>query len=320
MNWTDRFWTAYGVVINTSIDLTVSTLNSVGSIACIVGGALGTASYFVNETVNVSYYGAAQFSSEIMVSLSLIEANYTYSQTIPFNHGAELNNELIGYTFDQLIKPANLWTASMILSFSGMALRALGANLNQWQLGRREQEYYKMKSAIPVGTPGWDEYAFTNAASIAGSISYVVLSSAIVEALINFTKLPGSAQSITYPSHSALYTSGPHYSGPIKPEVFVLDYKIDRNATFVIPGLDVLMHLEGTIDAVAQANVTYGGGVFFKSHSQASSPVIFPALLAGSAIGLVAQQFFSRKNKEREINRVLEAERSEFYLPINTLP
>ncbi|MGL6029373.1 MAG: hypothetical protein ACRC0B_02945 [Legionella sp.] len=320
MDWSDTFWTAYGVVFNTAVDITIGTLNSTGSIACIVGGALGTASYFVNATVAVSYAGAAQFTSQIMVRFSLIEANYTYSQAIPFQQDAAFNNELTSYAIDEWISPSNLWKTSLILSGSGMMLRALGATLDQWQQDRRLQNYYKTAAAIHVGTAGVREYACANAASIAASVSYVCLSAALANALINWSHFPGSTQAITYPSHSADYVSGSHYNGPLAFQNLTTDYKISKNATVTLPDLDVVLHLEGVIDAVARANVTYGVGAFFESQSKASPPIVLPALLGASIIGYAAQGFFKQKVREQQIDRELAAERKELYLPNNTLP
>lgn len=320
MDWSDKFWTTYGVVFNTAVNITIGTLNGVGSIACMIGGALGTASYFTNETVAVSYAGAAQFTSQVMVRFSLIEANYTYSQAIPFHHDAAFNNELISYAIDEWIRPSHLWKASMVLSGSGMMLRALGATLEQWQQGRHLQNYYKTTAAIHIGTPGLREYVCVNAASVAGSVSYVALSAALTDGLINWSRFPGSAQAITYPRHSADHVSGSHYNGPAIVRNLTANYKIGKNETIILPGLDMVLHLEGAIDAVARANVTYGVGAFFQSQSRVSRPLVLPALLGCSMIGYAAERFFKQKAREQQIDRERVAERNEFYLPINSLP
>ncbi len=72
-----------------------------------------------------------------------------------------------------------------------------------------------------------------------------------------------------------------------------------------VPIIDIKLLIEQTAKAKAVANVTYGGGLFFKANNESHFPVVAPAIIAVSADQF--SRFFRRKAIKARDDRIVEA-------------
>ena len=145
MRWRDRLWSAYGVVVDTTIEITANTLNMVGSLACMLGGAGFAMSFAIDEVLNASYYGAANAMGAVKLSVEFESFDYRINETIPFEDSFQ-KSDGIAYLLKDYLHQDAVQTTSVLLFSSGTVLRVVGANMKQWQQGRVDKAYYKKVS------------------------------------------------------------------------------------------------------------------------------------------------------------------------------
>lgn len=311
MKWIDTCWSAYNMVVNTALNATISTLNTVGSLACMAGGAAFSLSFEMDETVTGSYYAAADISGEVTVGADIPQYQYSFNTSLPFHHYLQKDGDL-SYSLTDFVQPATIRTTSAILSTAGTALRLVSANLRTWQQSRSDERFLKEQHRVNAIKPSFREYLYVNAESLASSLSYVSMGSAVTSAAIQWSGLPGSVQSITFPYSGKLKITSKHYTGPVTTALIPLEYTLDQNATMDLPIIHIPVEVEEKVNAQAVANTTYGGGVFFRSHSKADFPVAVPAVLGTSAY--LASNFFAGKAQRLRDERLIKAEQEGFDL------
>lgn len=317
MAWRDKFWSAYGMVRNTAIDLTVNTVvntcNIVGSLACMAGGVGFALSNVLDETLRASYYGSALTTGAVLVDANLKTFNYHFNESIPFERSDYVIGDLT-YNLKDYIHPEKVRVASSIFFASGTALRLIGTNVKQWRQGRLDKAYYKSEHDLEIANPSRKEYLYASAESLCGSISFTFLSASIAGEVINYTGLVGSSQSLTYPTDGMLRVNATHYEGPLKTLSIPVAYKISKDISINLYGLNIKALVEERVNALA--NTTYGGGLFFKSEVTANPPVVIPAAVGGSAF--LAGSFFARKVGEERDERIYKTiDHKNKYDPLN---
>lgn len=308
MKWIDTCWAACKAVVNTAINTTISTLESVGSLACIAGGAAFSLSYEMDETVTGSYYASANITGNVTFhGVAPKLDNYTFNTTVPFNHYLQKDGGLT-YSLTELILPETVRAASAILSASGTVCRLLGANLRTWQQGRYDSQFLQERFRAQSISPTAREYLYINAQSLFSSLSFMSMGSAVTAGAIQWSGLLNYKPKITFPHSSEQHITSEHYSGPVTNEMIPLKYDLaPQNETIDLPIIHMPVEVDIQVDAQALANTTYGGGVFFQSQSKGDFPVEAPAMIGTSAY--LAGNFFAVKVRNLRAERLIEAER-----------
>jgi hypothetical protein len=299
MGWRDKFWSAYGAVVNTAIDVTASTLNAVGSLVCIVGGVGFAIADVLDETVTAAYFGSALASGSISVEAKLKAFNLHFSETSPFQQ-ANNKAEGLSYNVQDYLQPETVRTASGLCLGSGTALRLMGANLKLWQQGRLENANFRRRNKAPVDGPSREEYLYVSSESILGSMSYTFFTSSLTALVIDNSGLLGSHHGITYPTYGDALVNTTHYNGPVTTFSFPLKYQFAKNISFDFFGISLPASLNGNLDAVI--NTTYGAGLFFQSRVRTSPPIIVPG--AAASVFYLVSTLFSKKAREKRDERL----------------
>ena len=302
MKWRDKFWSAYGVVANTTIDITANALNAVGSLACMAGGAGFAIAYVLDETLTASYFGSAHTTGEVTVDAGIAAFDSHVHEVFPFQQDDKMVGGLT-YNLKNYLHPDTVRAASGICLGSGTVLRVMGANLKLWQQSRIEKAYFKSHHGVAIDSPSSEEYLLVNSESVFGSLSYTFVSASAAAIVINGSGLIGSHQSVTYPADGKGLMNSTHYSGPVASYVIPVAYKIGKNISFPFFGKAVEAIITEKVDAVA--NTTYGGGLFFQSHVTLNPPIVIPGLVGSSAH--LASSFFSMKAREKRDERIFTA-------------
>lgn len=297
MTWTDRFWTAYRVVTNIAIDATANTLNILGSAACIAGGALFNVSFAMDDSMNGSYYGGIDAIGNVNVNLYAVELKYTYNQTLPIDESYATKGSQ-DFNLKNYIQPDSIRIISAICMASGFLFRTVSANIDLWQQGRRDAHDYKNRHGIDLPKPSGKEFITTNAQSISGSLSYMMLSSSTAGGLLNFLQILNH-KNVTYPAHS---------------KVIPFNLDLIQNATINIPSIGMTVHVLEHIFAMIQANATYGGRVELQLNNLDIPPVAVTAPLGSAAY--LANRFFTQQARSLRDERAYEAQK-DAYSPIN---
>ena len=311
MKWTDMFWTAYEYAVDTVIDTAVYTLNGVGSMACLVGGALLPVSYALDETLTASYSGSANTMGKVNVGIDAIELNYTISGSIPFQKTLA-RNDGITYKLQDYIQPSTVQLGSLVFVGAGTVLNVLSANLKLWQQGRIDRRALREHHGVECSTPSAKEHLYRSGGSFCDSLSYAMLSCTVTGLIIQYTGLIGSSIQFTYPPTSNNKINTTHYSGPVESSLIPVEYQLNQNATVDLPVVGINISVAEKVEALATINATYGGGLFFKSHNKTNFPWFASAIAGG--ITNKAGLFFSKKEIEARDNRINEARQYDYSL------
>jgi hypothetical protein len=297
MEWRDYFWSAYGVVVDTTIEVTANTFNMVGSLACMLGGVGFAVSFAIDEVLNASYYGSVNAMGAVKLSAKFESFDYKINDTIPGGDSFQKSGGIAYLLTDYLHKDTVQITSAVLFS-SGTVLRGLGANMKLWHQGRVDKAYYKDRLGVEIPSPTGKEYLYTNAESQSGSFSYAFLSSAVTGVVIR-SQIISPTQSLTYPDKGAIHVNATHYKGPVNAASIPLDYTLLKNIS--LDGLGLVL-LKAQIEGLA--NATYGGGLFVQpANAPADPPIAVPAAVGG--IAYLANNFFFKKLVHLRDERIL---------------
>lgn len=302
MGWKDRLWSTCGTIVNTAIDMTANAFNTLGSLACMAGGAGFAISYAVEEKLSATYFASANAVGGVTLQASLQDLPYELNETIAFQDALQHSD---GMTFNlkDYLHPSTIKIASVVLFSSGATLRLLGENIKQWQQSRVDKEYFQKRYRIDVPSPAGKEYLHASAKSLTGSISYGFSSTAIVGGLLN-SGLVTSEYGITYPSSGAPRANSTYYHGPLNQFSIPIDYYFSKNVSIDLFDQPLLATLGARIKAVV--NGTYGGGLFlYPLEDKNKNPVALPAVIGSSS--LLANSFFSKKAIQLRDDRIQKA-------------
>ena len=294
MSWKTKLWSACGMVIDTAIDLTANTFNVVGSIACMVGGAAYSFSQVLDESLNASYYGAADTYGVVTIDASLASIHFQTNESF---HQQEKALAGIKYNLQDYINPVTVRQVSTIFVASGSALRLMGDNIRLWRQGKIDQAFYKSEHNLEITRPSRIEHFYASAESVCGSLTYTCAGIPLAGIPIQLSKLVGSHQDLTFPANGVLWVNTTHYSGPLASKSFPLSYKFGRNYSIDFFHMKIRADIEERVEAVA--NTSYGGGLFFQSNAKTNPPIAIPAVI-GLTLSRVNNSFFRSGVVERD--------------------
>lgn len=303
MKWIDSFWTAYDYAVTTLINTTIYCLDGAGTIACVISGAAFPLSFAMDETLTASYSGSAHTFGKVNLGVTAQEFNYSISDSIHF-HKNMAKDDGLTYHLQEYIDPATVQIACAIFCTSGIALKALSANLILWQRHRIDKKRFQNEHRIDLTHPGGLEFLYTTSESFCDSLSYTLLTCTLSGLLIQYTGLIGSSMQFTYPTAGEGWINTTHYKGPVDSSLIPLTYRKDQNSTVTLP-IFKNVSVEEHVEVRATINATYGGGLFFKSHNTSSFPSAIPAVIG--VITCNARRFFSQKATESRDKRLQDA-------------
>ncbi len=132
-------------------------------------------------------------------------------------------------------------------------------------------------------------------------------------AVIRYLGLTNTNHHFTYPSSANQSVNSSNYCGPVDTTMIPVEFVLNQNATIDLPVVHINLSVDEIIDATAMANLSYGGGLFFKSNNHSNIPIIAPAVL-GAGTNL-ASTFFAKKAMRLRDERILEAQQNGYIKP-----
>jgi hypothetical protein len=310
MKWTDVLWGSYNFVTSTAIDLVATTLNVVGTAACLVGGAGITISNYMQETLSTGYFGGVNVSGDVSLNTTVIEMQYSFQETMPFQRNLISTSDGTTFALKDLADPSKVMWYSYAIVVGGTSLRMMGANLSKWKEGRSDFEQYKSISGIEIAKPSSKEYLYTTAESLANSIALASVSSLSSKITLDTVLLLLDGKLFSYPAQSNESTDSKDYKGPVGEKDFPLDFSVSKNITLDLEKY-LKLHVNEAINATAMTSVKYGGGAVVKPSGDqrvvlglTSGVIAFGAWKAGG--------FFASKSRLERDKRVPESEHREY--------
>lgn len=307
MRWADRFWTATNWAFDTTVHAVADTMDVCGTLACTLGGAAFAVSNMLNlEAVSASYYGAVNATGNFTLGIDVTNVESSFNQVFPLTYSNSVNNGTT-YNLTDYIAAGMTQTGGIICMASGMVLKTVSANINQWQEGREEQRDYAHNHKLQIAKPYWKEYAYVSAKAFTGALSMSMLSTTFATTALHLYR---TIPNITYPPNGEHHVYGAHYNGPTISVPFNIDIDLGED-NFTIPlyftNLNVL--LKKAVSVAAKAS--YGGGFFFKPNQKTPSPPLEVTESVAAAVGgsaYLARNFFARKVNQIHIERIQKAE------------
>jgi hypothetical protein len=303
MKWKDKLWSFGKQALHFSINSTADTLNTLGNIACMIGGGAFSLTYALDDSFGVSYYASGNVTGQVDVGFIVPAFNYTHIKGIPFERYLQEDNEL-SYTLVDYINPSVLLSLSVLTAASGILLSLLGTNLKLWEKSKEDHSYFKNMHDLEIPFPKKEEYFYHSAESIAHSLTIAMISCAAVGATIQLSGFLGSTQKITYPGSSKQKVNSIHYQGPVESILFPLQFLLHQNHTLKLPIINKDELAEIIIRAKAILNATYGGDMIFKSNDVTTLPITISSS-AVSITSYLACNFFSEKANRMRNERLL---------------
>lgn len=301
MTWKDKLWSTYGLLADISMSISISTLNALGSLSCILCGGGFAFSYVIEEQLSASYYGRALASGNLLINAKFEKWDHRLNYSVPFNETEKIDGAL-NYKLTDYVNQQTILLASLLCMVGGVVFRLLAKLLEQRQHEQWDNTFYSThhirSSALPKAN-----YKFSCLRSLCTSLTYSFNGAAGVASLIQCTSFVGSTQSITYPSDSSVSVKALYYEGPVASLVIPLAYKLAENISLNLSSMDIKIMLDEQING--QINATYAGGLFFKSQARSNPPVAM-AFIAGS-VAFLASSFFAKKERDQENDRHVKA-------------
>jgi hypothetical protein len=312
MQWVKNLWSACTTVVGTGIDYAANFLNKLGSLSSMVGGAGLAVASVVEEEVNVAYYGSAYVPGKLHIDISVPQLKIKINETIPYSHTWSKQGEML-YDSKNYLTPQAIGMVSAMLVISGTLVQVVAANI---KIKRRYIEDRKVlvveENIGDFAPPSKDEYKYAMAEAACRSVTHASLSYAIVGSILSFSYLNQFSEYFTYPTKGQPAADGSSYIGPVMSELIPVSIEVQENITVTLPDFDIQLLIEQTANAEAVANVSYGGGLFFKAKNKVQPVVVAPALLA---LGThAAGNFFERKAIRARDARIAETHASEYRL------
>lgn len=323
MSWTKTFWSACSYVTDVSLSVTSYTLDSVGSLACFLGGVGLTSSQALDETIDASYLGAAKTVGMVQFDIQVRQFQYRIHETQPFARYDQMDGgsrfQVTDYLNPQIVQ---LYSGMCILS--GTALKVMSANLNLFRQGLQDRKRFKNSHGSPLDMPYGTEFVMVTTGSMARSLALTAYGIGLAGIVIECSGLVGSSKNMTYPGDGPIM-SGKNYTGPVTSTLMPMEFSMAKNVTFkwpfperiirlpspfnynfTIPAVEynVLIELAGS--AKGALNATYGGGAFFKSNSPHYTTHIASSLTTGVLASLLELSMFKLAQKQRDY-RIYEA-------------
>lgn len=302
MQWKIAFADMQKYAFEVGTDVAVSTMNALGSLACMASGASFAIASSSEDALSIAYFGASDTDGTFNFYLQFNESSVQLSKSIPFKHYLEMDGM---DSLNEYLKPKTINFFGMIMGTAGTFLRAVARNIQVWKTGRDELALFNTEYLGSIQPPTRREYKDATMASILASLSSICFSNAIVGSFIQFSGGLGTNYKITYPAKGDLSANSTKYKGPLKLTVVPLEF--GPNPSFFINRTETnnSIKFDEVLNFNATANVTYGGGVFFNTKKAARYPLALP--MFGGISLFMASGFFAKKAEKARIERILQA-------------
>lgn len=317
MGWADWGKKIYGVVTNSTLDITASALGVCGSVACAAAGVGFALAQGIEKTFRASYWGSAVSAGELDITARVEDINLGVNYTLPLHVSGAKSNEQF-YNLGAYIDPSTIQIVSGVLFGSGVVLRTLGSTLKKFQQYRYEvPEQTWQKQGVKTSQ---QEYLTVIKNSLLGSFSIGLISNSLAAYFVFYSDFLNSDLDLTYPFSgeqraNSSYSNSSYYNGPVMSVTEYIHIQFDpETIPFKIPIIgEVKVALN--ISVQGEVNVTAGGGVCFEKNGSTVIPLAANVALSAVAgvSAYLASNFFSRKEQRLRDERVL---RNRVYLPL----
>lgn len=281
------------LILNNIIETVANTLNTVGSLACVAAGTGIMASYSINQSVDVSYFGMAQSQGSAQLSIDSTNFDIGANETFPVAFEQSLSGA-VNYDLKNQVHPQTIQFFSAICIGAGSLLKLASANLKHWNQNSKDNAYFKREEHRSIELPLRKEYLYVSIASFFSSCSYTLFSLSFSNLLFDYLNgLIGSRQAITYPNQGIQAPEGSNYSGPLKNEQFPIDKSYQQQGSFKIASLPFPINFTAVIQLAATANVSFGEELII--HSKKPETPVASFLLPIAALSYWAETYFTNK-------------------------
>lgn len=301
MSWTDTLWSVGAYAYNTATNAVSKSFETLGNIACMLGGASLSAAYVVDESLSASYYATGNLTGSAHINITAIKFQKSVLEDMPFGAYRESSGSF-SYVGNDFLEPSTLQAFGTILIGAGVVSKTIGANIRLWREAKLSQTTAKEIMLAEPETPGLKEYAFNSAQAISASLCIASMSHTITASVFQFSPLINHQYQFTYPSQSAHHINYGNYRGPVRPIQIPFHYVIDKNGTAEIYGIKLKL-LE---QILLSGNITgfYGAGVYFTPHNL-QQPLLIPAAVT-TGLSFLASSFFGDRARKLRDQQLLQ--------------
>ena len=299
-----------GSIINVAINTAASVLDTAGSIACSVGGMGFAAAQAIDKTFQASYAGSAVGWGGLEISGNL-DHLFGINYTLPLRVSKAMDGEKL-YHLTDYVESGMIYTASAVILSSGIVLKGLGSTLKKVQQYREDDQFTQLNYGTQIERPVAREFLQSQITSLSSSLTIAMLSYNAGICLAYYSSLLNSALQLTYPIQGEQHADSTYYHGPLTTTTYPVDVTLDpQQITVDIPYIgNVSLFLDMAVKGAA--NVTGGGGFFFKENGPApiAPPVSITASSLGGSSAYLLSNFFAKKELEARDLRLIKAVRT----------
>lgn len=305
MGMFDKLKVVCGVIVDTALDATASVLTTSGSVACAIGGMGFALAQGMNKTFTASYYGKASALGDLAVNGTIENTFFGFNYSLPMSIERTRNGEDFYNLTDYTNPGVVLWSSSVCVA-GGFFLKSVGNTLKRWQQYRYDERYNTLYCNLSLPAPSAQDFLLIGQRSLCDSFTIAMLSHSIMSGVVSYSDLFNANLRFTYPFTGDHPVNSTYYNGPVARESYPVDFKFNpQTVTMKFPYVGektILLNMS----AQGIANVTYGGGVFFKeNHSATVPPLLTQTLTAiGGLSAYMAGNFFARKERYKRDNEL----------------
>jgi len=269
---------------NKTLTFTSDAFNTAGIFFCASGGFLYPFADFMDEQLDVDYYGSIGGKGTLDISFYFRTFNKYFNESVPisahYNGKGEYNESLMNL----ITKPDNIRTACLLLISTGTLLRVISANIHKHQVYKKNCLYYTNISSSKLVKPSLLEYGYTNLRSVTSSLSTVCFFSTGASLLINSPWMPDDFNFKPYPFQKD----------------FPFNFDVSENTTINL-FLGFKLPLTVNLDTNGTADATGGGDIEVDTPKETVPPLPLKETLIGiSGPGAYAIHLFF-KNQEKNL-------------------
>lgn len=281
-------------------------------VSSVAGGAGIALSYVISEQLDMSYYGQALTPGLLVITIHLPQQDRTFTETIPFYHQFKQEGQET-YNSRDYCPPQLILQFSFLLIVFSLLLKIMLAAYKKWHEHAGDRCLFKQEYKIEqLQQPGFKEYQMVCLKEALDSVSSAAFGCALVGGVFSLSSLSHFSKNITRPLTGASIADSKYYHGPLTSDIIPVDMSLKYNATLELSHLHAQIIIQETAQTKTVANVTYGGGLFFKAKNNTAFPVVLPAMImVGSC---AASGFLAKKLTKARDDRLFEARESAYTL------